>query len=96
MFIPISETPNERAILTEVTVRSDARILLRSVCVSTGLSTRRHDNDRKNPRNPRNIYDLNRRVAGRMEQIFLSRGIPVIPTIGKRSEPGLCDSIEFY
>jgi len=42
----------------------------------------RHDNDRKNPRTPKNIYDLNRRMAERMEQIFLSRGIPVIPTIG--------------
>jgi hypothetical protein len=43
----------------------------------------RHDNDRKNPRTPKNIYDLNRRMAERMEQIFLSRGIPVIPTIGE-------------
>lgn len=47
----------------------------------TGDSAR-HDNDRKNPRTPKNIYDLNRRMTARMEQIFLSRGIPVVPTIG--------------
>ncbi|KAF9646747.1 hypothetical protein BDM02DRAFT_3156429 [Thelephora ganbajun] len=47
----------------------------------TGDSAR-HDNDRKNPRTPKNIYDLNRQMTKRMEQIFLSKGIPVVPTIG--------------
>ncbi|TFK75900.1 endopolyphosphatase [Pluteus cervinus] len=42
----------------------------------------RHDNDRKLPRTPAEIYDLNRAVAKRMEEIFLSRGIPVVPSLG--------------
>ena len=54
---------------------------------------RRHDIDRKNPRTPRNIYDLNRVIAKRMEEVFLSKGIPVVPTIGERPELLLCDLI---
>jgi len=42
----------------------------------------RHDNDRKLPRTPDEIYDLNRAVAAKMEKIFTSRGIPVIPSLG--------------
>ncbi|CAK5264673.1 unnamed protein product [Mycena citricolor] len=42
----------------------------------------RHDNDRKLPRTPKEIYDLNRGVASKMTSIFTSRGIPVIPSIG--------------
>lgn len=42
----------------------------------------RHDNDRKIPRTPSEIYTLNRSVAERMERIFLHRGIPVIPSLG--------------
>ncbi|KAF8655288.1 hypothetical protein AX16_003187 [Volvariella volvacea WC 439] len=42
----------------------------------------RHDNDRKLPRTPDEIYDLNRAVARRMDEIFLSRGIPVVPSLG--------------
>ena len=56
------------------------------LCIFAALPTHRHDIDRKNPRTPRNIYDLNRVMAKRMEQIFLSRGIPVVPTIGERPE----------
>ena len=59
------------------------------------LLTPRHDNDRKNPRTPKNIYDLNRVIAKRMEEIFLSRGIPVVPTIGGCSKYPLCDLIGF-
>ncbi|TFK43522.1 endopolyphosphatase [Crucibulum laeve] len=42
----------------------------------------RHDNDRKLPRTPAEIYDLNRSVAGKMKKIFTKRGIPVIPSLG--------------
>jgi len=65
------------------------------LCVSATLPTRRHDIDRKNPRTPKNIYDLNRVIAGRMEEVFLSRGIPVVPTIGERPELAVCHSIVF-
>ncbi|KAJ7904527.1 hypothetical protein B0H14DRAFT_3103327 [Mycena olivaceomarginata] len=41
-----------------------------------------HDNDRKLPRTPTEIYDLNRAVAARMNSAFTSRGIPVIPSLG--------------
>ncbi|GJE84018.1 endopolyphosphatase [Phanerochaete sordida] len=47
----------------------------------TGDSAR-HDNDRKIPRTLKEIYALNRVMARRMEEIFTSRGIPVIPSIG--------------
>ncbi|KAH8094784.1 Metallo-dependent phosphatase-like protein [Cristinia sonorae] len=49
--------------------------------VWTGDSAR-HDNDRKLPRTTKEIYDLNRAVARRMESVFTSKGIPVIPSIG--------------
>ncbi|CCM02492.1 uncharacterized protein FIBRA_04593 [Fibroporia radiculosa] len=49
--------------------------------VWTGDSAR-HDNDRKNPRTTDEIYMLNRVLARKMEDVFLSKGIPVIPTIG--------------
>jgi endopolyphosphatase len=49
--------------------------------VWTGDSAR-HDNDRRHPRTPREIYDLNRMVAGWMREAFTRRGIPVIPSIG--------------
>ncbi len=42
----------------------------------------RHDNDRKQPRTLKEIYQLNRDMARRMEDIFVSKGIPVIPSIG--------------
>lgn len=47
----------------------------------TGDSAR-HDNDRKLPRTTKEIYELNRAVAKKMEQVFTSKGIPVIPSIG--------------
>ncbi|KAJ7433853.1 hypothetical protein B0H11DRAFT_2120644 [Mycena galericulata] len=42
----------------------------------------RHDSDRKLPRTPSEIYDLNRAVATKMASIFTSRGIPVVPSLG--------------
>ncbi|KAJ7047361.1 endopolyphosphatase [Mycena alexandri] len=42
----------------------------------------RHDNDRKLPRTPAEIYDLNRAVASKMTAVFTSRGIPVVPSLG--------------
>ncbi|KAJ6613436.1 hypothetical protein B0H10DRAFT_2165301 [Mycena sp. CBHHK59/15] len=44
----------------------------------------RHDNDRKLPRTPSEIYDLNRAVATKMASVFTSRGIPVVPSLGQR------------
>ncbi|KAH9938626.1 uncharacterized protein B0H18DRAFT_1081217 [Fomitopsis serialis] len=41
-----------------------------------------HDSDRKRPRTTNEIYMLNRAMARRMEEVFLSKGIPVIPSIG--------------
>jgi endopolyphosphatase len=54
--------------------------------VWTGDSAR-HDNDRKHPRTPREIYDLNRLVARQMQDAFTSKGIPVIPSLGVYVNP---------
>ena len=93
MFIPIPETSNERAMLTAAIVCSDVRFGGMYLCISITSPARRHDNDRKNPRTPKNIYDLNRQMTKRMQEIFLSRGIPVVPTIGERSGLRFCHSI---
>ncbi|KAH7929456.1 hypothetical protein BV22DRAFT_1143330 [Leucogyrophana mollusca] len=42
----------------------------------------RHDNDEELPRTLDEIYDLNRVIAGRMEEVFLRKGIPVVPSLG--------------
>jgi endopolyphosphatase len=42
----------------------------------------RHDIDNGHPRTPAEIYESNRMVADRMEDIFLSRGVPVVPSLG--------------
>ncbi|RDX55657.1 hypothetical protein OH76DRAFT_757959 [Lentinus brumalis] len=47
----------------------------------TGDSAR-HDNDRRRPRTTAEIYALNRAMAKRMEEVFVRRGIPVVPSIG--------------
>ncbi|KAI0750846.1 Metallo-dependent phosphatase-like protein [Daedaleopsis nitida] len=47
----------------------------------TGDSAR-HDNDRKRPRSTAEIYALNRAMASKMEDVFVSKGIPVVPSIG--------------
>ncbi|PAV20894.1 vacuolar endopolyphosphatase [Pyrrhoderma noxium] len=44
--------------------------------------TARHDNDREIPRTPDEIYDLNRAVVRRMTEVFTTRGIPVVPSLG--------------
>ncbi|KAI6035383.1 hypothetical protein F5J12DRAFT_902200 [Pisolithus orientalis] len=47
----------------------------------TGDSAR-HDNDDKIPRPLSEVYELNGAVAEKMKQVFSSKGIPVVPTIG--------------
>ncbi|PPQ94043.1 hypothetical protein CVT25_009891 [Psilocybe cyanescens] len=42
----------------------------------------RHDNDRKLPRTPSEINDLNRAIASKMQSAFGSKGIPVVPSLG--------------
>ncbi|KAG2145766.1 Metallo-dependent phosphatase-like protein [Suillus clintonianus] len=42
----------------------------------------RHDNDDEIPRPLDEIYDLNRAVARKMEHVFVSKGIPVVPSLG--------------
>jgi len=42
----------------------------------------RHDSDRKIPRTVKEIYDLNGVIAKEMENIFLKKGVPVIPSLG--------------
>ncbi len=42
----------------------------------------RHDNDRKRPRTTAEIYELNQAMAKKMEDVFVRKGIPVVPTIG--------------
>jgi len=86
---------DERALLTEIADRFDARPVMMYLYASAALPMRRHDIDRKNPRTPKNIYELNRAMAKRMEEVFLSRGIPVVPTIGERPELLLCGLIGF-
>jgi len=43
----------------------------------------RHDNDRKLPRTMDEIFDLNNAVASKMDDLFLKKGIPVVPSIGE-------------
>ncbi len=43
-----------------------------------------HDSDRKIPRTLKEIYDLNGMLATEMENIFLKKGVPVIPSLGGR------------
>ena len=50
--------------------------------VWTGDSAR-HDNDRELPRTPGEIYELNRAISRRMEEVFVRRGVPVVPCLGK-------------
>jgi repressor of nif and glnA expression len=41
-----------------------------------------HDNDRKIPRTPKEIRDLNTMIATEMKSIFSKKGIPVVPSLG--------------
>ncbi|KAF8739244.1 hypothetical protein AX14_010407 [Amanita brunnescens Koide BX004] len=42
----------------------------------------RHDSDESVPRTPAEIKELNNIVAKKMREIFLDRGIPVVPSLG--------------
>ncbi len=42
-----------------------------------------HDNDHKIPRTPDEIFGLNSMLATAMEDIFLKKGIPVVPSLGE-------------
>ncbi|KAA1466378.1 hypothetical protein DENSPDRAFT_831193 [Dentipellis sp. KUC8613] len=42
----------------------------------------RHDNDRKQPRTLKEIYELNRVIAAKMEEVFVKKGVPVVPSLG--------------
>jgi endopolyphosphatase len=46
-------------------------------------SISRHDIDPGHPRTEEEIYSLNRMIVDRMSKIFLSRGVPVVPSIGE-------------
>ena len=47
------------------------------------MSFASHDNDRKIPRTLKEIYDLNTMIAKEMENIFVRKGVPVIPSLGE-------------
>ena len=51
-----------------------------------------HDNDRKIPRTVKEIYDLNTIIAKEMENIFVRKGVPVVPSLGEfeKIHPGEC------
>ncbi|KAI0003083.1 endopolyphosphatase [Russula compacta] len=49
----------------------------------------RHDNDRKIPRTVKEIYDLNSMLAMEMENIFLKKGVPVVPSLVYNANPVL-------
>lgn len=42
----------------------------------------RHDISRALPRSPAEIYDLNRKMVGRMHDVFGKRGVRVVPSLG--------------
>ncbi|KAL7410416.1 Metallo-dependent phosphatase-like protein [Mrakia frigida] len=42
----------------------------------------RHDIDRTYPRTPQEIYNLNRMMSSKMYDIFKSKGVPVVPSLG--------------
>jgi endopolyphosphatase len=50
----------------------------------------RHDNDGKLPRTTKEIYDLNHVVATKMEEVFVRKGIPVVPSLGKVLRSSSC------
>ncbi|KAI5124972.1 hypothetical protein M0805_007398 [Coniferiporia weirii] len=61
----------------------------------TGDSAR-HDNDPDIPRTLDEIYDLNRAMARRMNEVFTSRGIPVIPSLGNNDVSRPNDILKEY
>ena len=50
--------------------------------VRTQPARYRHDNDRELPRTPNEIYELNRAMVRRMNEISTDCGIPVVPSLG--------------
>ncbi|KAG5343116.1 hypothetical protein C0989_000106 [Termitomyces sp. Mn162] len=66
-------------------VASPLQVALQAPAITGTGDNARHDNDPKIPRTPDEIYALNRAVAAKMRQIFSSRGIPVVPSLGPNS-----------
>jgi len=48
-----------------------------------------HDNDHKIPRTLDEIFGLNSMLATAMENIFLKKGIPVVPSLGEYKQSSL-------
>jgi len=61
----------------------NARYIVMIIAGAQFINCGRHDEDHKIPRTPSEVFDLNRQVATRMEKIFLKKGIPVVPSIGR-------------
>jgi hypothetical protein len=55
-----------------------------------------HDNDRKIPRTLDEIFGLNSMLATAMENIFLKKGIPVVPSLGEFTNIHLWSIILIY
>lgn len=55
-----------------------------------------HDNDHKIPRTLDEIFGLNSMLATAMEDIFLKKGIPVIPSLGEFTNIHLGSIILIY
>ena len=55
-----------------------------------------HDNDRKIPRTLDEISGLNSMLATAMENIFLKKGIPVVPSLGEFTHIHLWSIILVY
>ena len=55
-----------------------------------------HDNDHKIPRTLDEIFGLNSMLATAMENIFLKKGIPVVPSLGEFTNIHLSDIILIY
>jgi len=55
-----------------------------------------HDNDHKIPRTLDEIFGLNSMLATAMENIFLEKGIPVVPSLGEFTNINLWNMILIY
>lgn len=66
------------------TVQGEHGLLTQCECGGTMLTRccNRHDNDRKIPRTPSEIYELNGAMADKMYKSFHRKGIPVVPSLG--------------
>jgi endopolyphosphatase len=52
-----------------------------AICRAHSYRIRRHDIDREIPRTPKEIYELNRMMAGKMKETF-GEDVVVVPSIG--------------